>query len=427
VEEDVSLRSKMLALMTIPVIGFVAAGILAYTSEVRTDQVQREVARKDEIKEGLQRVQADLLEIETGVRGYLLTGKEAFLESYNRGVARLSPDLVSFQTLIRDPLQKRRLEQVWALATERLTILRSLRASGPPSDPRERAEMVRVLLQALPQRDRLHELVEVMIEHEEGLLMRREDALAAARRTSHFLEFVGGPILISLGLGVMVAFTARLLRRIKRVRINAERLEQGVPLEQPDHARDELGQLSKTLVETGHRVLDLHQQLRRIATIDPLTGLTNRRGFMPLAEHQLRMAERHGLSVALLFVDVDGLKAVNDRQGHDVGDAMICETGMLLRTTFRATDLVARIGGDEFCILLTGNSVRDAKVATERLFEAVAAANEEPDRSYGLSISAGLVQSDPANPVSVERLMREADDQMYAHKRIKRAHSPLSA
>ena len=168
----------------------------------------------------------------------------------------------------------------------------------------------------------------------------------------------------------------------------------------------------------------LQDDLRRAAAIDPLTHLNNRRGFMPIAEHQLRIAARTREPVALVFVDVDGLKHVNDTLGHAVGDTLIAEAAVVLRTTFRASDLPARMGGDEFCILLRGDSATSAERAVERLQAAVADANVQEGRAFELSLSVGIARFNPDEPVSIDRLIEEADGLMYSHKRAKRGLEP---
>ena len=136
------------------------------------------------------------------------------------------------------------------------------------------------------------------------------------------------------------------------------------------------------------------------------------------------MSQRTREPVALIFVDVDGLKHVNDTLGHAMGDILIAEAAMVLRTTFRASDLPARMGGDEFCVLLRGESAIDAERAVDRMQDAVAAVNAEEGRVFQLSLSVGIARFDPEQPVSLDQLIERADGSMYAHKRAKRGLAP---
>ncbi len=124
--------------------------------------------------------------------------------------------------------------------------------------------------------------------------------------------------------------------------------------------------------------------------------------------------------MCLMFLDLDGLKTVNDEQGHPVGDQMLCEMAAILHDTFRASDVIARVGGDEFCVLLNSESATSSGVAVERLQTMLMAANALPGRPYRLGVSFGLAHSDPERPASGMDLMAEADQLMYAHKRGKR-------
>ena len=94
------------------------------------------------------------------------------------------------------------------------------------------------------------------------------------------------------------------------------------------------------------------EAIRALSLEDELTGLANRRGFFTLAEQQLKVARRTKTGLFLLFADVDGLKATNDRFGHAEGDRLIRDAARILRATFRDSDIVARIGGDEFVVLM---------------------------------------------------------------------------
>jgi two-component system cell cycle response regulator len=160
----------------------------------------------------------------------------------------------------------------------------------------------------------------------------------------------------------------------------------------------------------------MQQDLRRLATVDDLTGLFNRRGFLPLAEHHVNLADRHGDPLVLLFIDLDGLKKVNDIHGHAEGSRMIQDTATVLMNTLRTSDVLARVGGDEFCVLLTGEDASNAERVLVRLVEAVASHNARAGRVYELSLSVGAASYDPREPCSIEELMERADALMYEEK-----------
>ncbi len=156
-----------------------------------------------------------------------------------------------------------------------------------------------------------------------------------------------------------------------------------------------------------------------LATVDALTGLSNRRGFDILAEKALGVATRAGAVSSLLFFDLDGFKAVNDTLGHAAGDEVLVAVARLLSGVFRESDIVARLGGDEFVVLLSAGS--DAQRALARHLMALDGANARRPDEVRISLSVGRVDHDPAHPEPLERLLAAADALMYEAKRSRRA------
>jgi diguanylate cyclase (GGDEF)-like protein len=159
-----------------------------------------------------------------------------------------------------------------------------------------------------------------------------------------------------------------------------------------------------------------NEDIRQLSITDDLTGLNNRRGFYHLAEPALHAARRDGRSCLLAFIDVDGLKGVNDEQGHSAGDGLIADVAQLLRATLRQSDILARLGGDEFCVLITQHD-SDPALLRKRLVEAFSRFNETGQRTYHLSASIGLMRAPATDSSTVDELLARADELMYAEKR----------
>lgn len=157
--------------------------------------------------------------------------------------------------------------------------------------------------------------------------------------------------------------------------------------------------------------------IRKLSLTDELTGLHNRRGFLLLAEQQLKLAHRVNQSVCLLFIDLDGLKTVNDTLGHEMGDRLIVSAAQILKNTFRESDVIARLGGDEFAVFVPACSASDNVV--ERLLANIAQYNQMEANSYRLSMSIGLAICQANGNTSLEEMMQEADKLMYEQKRAK--------
>ena len=167
-----------------------------------------------------------------------------------------------------------------------------------------------------------------------------------------------------------------------------------------------------------------NEEIRQLSVTDELTRLNNRRGFYMLAEPALRAARRHGSDCLLAFLDVDGLKRVNDQHGHNAGDNLIADVAQVLRATLRESDILARMGGDEFCLMVTEPEDPPAMLR-KRLVEAFRSFNETKNRPYRLSASIGLIQAPATDSASVDELIARADDLMYEDKKT-RLGSPLA-
>lgn len=162
------------------------------------------------------------------------------------------------------------------------------------------------------------------------------------------------------------------------------------------------------------------EALRAIAFIDELTGLYNRRAFSTLCEQQLKVAHRTKRPMAVLFVDLDNMKLINDTFGHDEGDLALKEIGNILKESFRESDIIARIGGDEFAIMAVVVPKDSIEILTKRLREKIDVRNGAGNKSYHLSISLGVAHYDPEFPCSVEELLTLADASMYEEKNTKK-------
>lgn len=172
------------------------------------------------------------------------------------------------------------------------------------------------------------------------------------------------------------------------------------------------------LVIAGSALLVLHRKreaaLRDVALTDELTGLYNRRGWFTIADHEIERARRSTGRRGLLFIDVDGLKQVNDALGHREGDRAIAAAADVLRRCARSSDVLGRLGGDEF-VLLLGEGGSPA-VVRQRVVEALVEHNAGSGAPFELRLSIGAEVWYPDEACSLDELVRRADGQMYADK-----------
>jgi diguanylate cyclase (GGDEF)-like protein len=178
--------------------------------------------------------------------------------------------------------------------------------------------------------------------------------------------------------------------------------------------------LYRPMIKHIARQVQLENALRELATVDELTDILNRRGFRAVAEDYLRLARRLREGLCCLFLDLNGFKRINDTLGHNVGDQALIETARLLKQTFRESDLIARVGGDEFVVLALEIGPNSANRMIVRLQEKLSAVNAQPGRKYQISLCIGVARSEPGKECSIADLVARADHLMYEQKQALR-------
>lgn len=161
----------------------------------------------------------------------------------------------------------------------------------------------------------------------------------------------------------------------------------------------------------------MEEELRLLSVTDQLTGLYNRRGFIAFAEQQLKLTSRRKRGVLLFFADLDDMKAINDNFGHEIGDKALVEAAAILRETFRETDIIARIGGDEFAIMTIDSPRVTSDLLVSRLQDRISEHNARHENPFLISMSIGIATSD--KKCSLDELMSIADGRMYENKKKK--------
>ena len=172
----------------------------------------------------------------------------------------------------------------------------------------------------------------------------------------------------------------------------------------------------RDLAELAERELVAFQ----LATLDDLTKISNRRGFISLAQKSLDICRRHEIPASLVYFDLDSFKPINDQYGHAEGDNALKVFAEQMRKAFRDSDVFGRIGGDEFALLLTNTDKVLAEEVTQRFCKMTEAYNNTSDKDYQLQFSHGIATTNHQPPASVEELLEEADGLMYKNKTNRR-------
>jgi len=160
----------------------------------------------------------------------------------------------------------------------------------------------------------------------------------------------------------------------------------------------------------------MREQLRTLAYKDELTGLSNRRGFLEIAEKMLRIADRSGRGLNLFSADMDNMKWINDNMGHPVGDRALEVIGTIIGEVLRSSDILARVGGDEFAAIAIDSTDQGGEVLQNNIYRAFEERNKRADLPFDLAVSIGRAFYCSENPVSLSELMSTADRNMYGEK-----------
>jgi diguanylate cyclase (GGDEF)-like protein len=182
-----------------------------------------------------------------------------------------------------------------------------------------------------------------------------------------------------------------------------------------------LGYLVNEREKLLKKVKESEEKYRSLSLIDELTGLYNRRGFLTMVEHYLKIVKRQKKGIFMLYADFDDLKRINDTRGHQEGDLALIETAKILKKTYRESDIITRISGDEFVVIPVGSTKDCVDTVINRLQKALEIYNLQSSRGYKISLSIGIAFYDPECPCTIEELLAQADTSMYEQKR----RSPL--
>lgn len=240
-------------------------------------------------------------------------------------------------------------------------------------------------------------------------------------QTAHYLDKEISRLASDCGVHYILVKPVEPQQIIKTV---SEALSQPVTLSElpktGEFQQEHLQLLANKLYQKVSELETANAHLRNLSLTDDLTGLNNRRGFMLLAEELLKYGRRTDHRMCLLYMDLDGLKHINDTFGHAAGDDALIQTAHILMKTFREADVIARLGGDEFGILAMDMAEDNIKEIIARLDQHINAHNTQSNSGYVLSFSPGVIPIDPNATQTIQELLSQADAAMYSYKQHKK-------
>ncbi|MDE6685859.1 MAG: GGDEF domain-containing protein [Lachnospiraceae bacterium] len=178
--------------------------------------------------------------------------------------------------------------------------------------------------------------------------------------------------------------------------------------------------IQRQLEESLEKIKESNQVLETISKVDALTGVYNRRGFYEMAAKMIHNKNNRNKKVILLFADLDNLKSINDKIGHDAGDFAIRSIATVLTDSMRATDIVARIGGDEFVAMAVAELDTDGEMIKQRVKTLMNEFNDRSDKNYYIGVSVGYSEFLCEDDIVLEDYLGQADEKLYEDKQKKR-------
>jgi len=415
------LRTKILIYFGLLAVISVSNLGLLYKAEHDEDLQQDWVLHTFQVMNEAERLLGHLRDAETGQRGYLLTGELAYLQPYEKGAAGVQKQLQKLQYLTEDnPEQQSRLKLIGTLVDRKLSELGTTVQLMGDEKQLQAMSIVRSG-QGKGIMDSLRGYLEEFEDEERRLLELRESEFEKKKLILGVLFFVEVLLLIVLIWLVNFLIQRNLVNPILLLKNNVESMANGRDLEEVRVLNDdEIGGLTKAFNQMHREVCDRSSELSQKAHFDSLTKLPNRFLSLDRLSQSLSEAQRSQTLVAVLFLDLDDFKKINDSLGHEAGDRLLLEAGERLGSVVRVGDTVGRLGGDEFIVLLGGlKESTNASHVAENLLDQFRAPFKIDGRELMLTASIGIAMY-PDDGMNSSELLRNADSAMYHSKDLGR-------
>lgn len=182
--------------------------------------------------------------------------------------------------------------------------------------------------------------------------------------------------------------------------------------------------MKQVIANLSEDILIEQEEFKKYASLDDLTGLFTRNEGMIYLEKQIQLSKMNETHFVVCFIDVDGLKQVNDTFGHQIGDELLKSFAQILKESIRSYDIAFRYGGDEFVLILYKATIREANIVLARIQNKIDEFNTKIQKPYKIQISYGFAEYSPTSNLSIEDLIKIADENMYKVKKEKKKSRP---
>ena len=415
-----SIRLKISALLIILFITAISNSMFIFYLESEGEKQLNWINHTHNILNISEKYISAIKDAETGQRGYLITENNAYLDPYYNGVNDAKEYFTALVKLTSDNDE----QQVALKNIEKLMLLkfdeleRTIHLTQ--RDNKNKAIEIVVNNQGKEYMDNIRAKLSTFTNIELFLLERRKATFSIKRARISTLIVVEIVFFISLAISTLLFLQRNLFSPLKLLLLSAKKIESGEKLEINDIVdKNEMGKLLSTFFDMSQKVYQREQALGRLAHHDKLTGLKNRLTVSEDIEKSISELREKGGKLAVLFLDLNLFKEVNDTLGHEIGDLILKETADRLNSSVRSSDTVFRIGGDEFLVIVRNiKNIPEVHGIVKNILSTFSKPAYIQGKYMDISISIGVSVSPDDSTIGSE-LVKFSDVAMYSAKRDK--------
>jgi diguanylate cyclase (GGDEF)-like protein len=355
-------------------------------------------------------------------KNYIIRQEKRYLDETLEAVAQIEQDIEQYYQLETSTGEKKLLSDVKFVLEqykEQVPIIKNLIEQN--TSPEEINSIVRIDDKiALRGLDTLEQDIDLQIENLSDILNSKISSVVVSQRRYSVYVIV---LMLSFALLLYWFISKQVIYPVRLISEAMLKLADGeadVDIFRPVEKKTELNDMVNALgifSENEKKRRESELEIRKLAMTDPLTGLANRNQLNRRYKELSALAKRENKIIALLALDLDRFKPINDTHGHDAGDELLKNIAKTLTLTMRETDVVARTGGDEFIILMYGpNDLPAVENTAQRIIDLVAAPIVIDDRTLNIGVSIGVTLQQPSEDQGIEIAMKKSDTALYKAK-----------
>jgi diguanylate cyclase (GGDEF)-like protein len=381
------------------------------------------VIHTHEVLNSAQQLLSSMTDAETGQRFFLLTGDTAYLAPYLKGIVSSEQSFNNLSRLTAEnPKQLKRLNDINTLMEKKFAELKITIALYQSNNTEDKRKAIEIVEQNTGKEmmDEIRLKINSFTIEENLLLEKRKADFRESRAQITTVMIIEIILFVFLGIMTMFFINEKLFSPLRLLLLNAEKMERGEKQNIEDLLpKDEMGYLLSRFYQVGEKIYSNTAALTYEATHDALTGLTNRVGIDLSIRRSIAVIAGSNRKMAVLFIDLNKFKQLNDTLGHDAGDAVLKETANRLKAALRSDDEAFRLGGDEFVIALNNISeISRIKTVVANILDEFKSPFIFNNESIQISLSIGIAIA-PDNSTNSEEILKFSDIAMYMAKNDK--------